>query len=378
MTKKIKVLHIMNGANLGGISTVVLNLYQQMDRELFQFDLALYNEVIGVNGEKLRQLGSNIFVLPLKSRSAIKYTYKLYRIIKKEEYDVVHVHQNYTSFFPIIISTMCGIKKRIAHAHTTQDISSRKLGFFKVVFSRLITPIFATNLIACTYDAGKMVFGEKALKSNKFSVIYNGIDLNSYKFDMRIRNEVRRELNLEDKFIIGNVGNLDKVKNHEYLLTIVSELIKTNKNWHLLIIGSGKLLNSLKEKALNLGVSNYVSFLGQRKDVNRLLQAMDVFAIPSLFEGFSIAGLEALTSGLPTILSDKIPNDLDSFTNSYYLPLNNDHLLWVEKLTDIMNLSYDREIGYEEARKNGYEINDKAKELGDIYYENLSLFSKGV
>ncbi len=370
MYEKIKVLHVMNGADLGGISSVVLNYYQHIERNKLRFDLAIYNTDIGHNGKKIEELGSDIFYLPLKSKSIFRYVIKMKKILTKGDYDVIHVHQNYTSYVPLIIATFFSIKCRIAHAHTTEQPIKFK-GKIKRLLSNVMTPIVSTRMLACTNDAGRAVFGQNILNNKKYQVLNNAIDIRKFKFNQNTRNRVRENLGLEDKMILGNVGNLGIEKNHQFLLKIMTELIKSKMDWHLLIIGTGELLDDLKQKAKILGIEDSIYFLGQRSDVSDLLQAMDLFVMPSSFEGFAIAALEANTSGLPVYLSDKIPNDLACFSTTRYLSLSRGPEYWANEIVNNQR-SNDRSIGYSEAKKYGYDIKDKAKELLSIYCDSYT------
>lgn len=365
MSDKFKILQVMNGASLGGISTVMLNYYRNMNREKYTFELALYNSDLGYNGEQFVNLGCQVFFLPLKSKSMLIYIRTLWRILKNGNYNAIHVHSNRTSYVALMVAKFCGVNVRVAHAHTAQPPTTFKEKI-KRVTSIWLTPLFATKLLACTNDAGCSIFGGSILKNDKYQVLHNAIEIRKFAYNKNIRNAVRKDLGLEDCIIIGNVGNLGPEKNQQYLLRIMAELCKNENRWHLLIIGAGELLDTLVNQTNFLGIQDHVTFLGQRSDVNELLQAMDVFIIPSFFEGFSLAGLEACISGLPVFLSDKIPRDLGCFKNAQYLSIEDEPSTWAKLI--IQNpLAVVRDFGLDEALKNGFDIHDKARELEIIY-----------
>lgn len=366
MTKQIRILHIMNGATLGGISTVVLNYYKNIDRNRFKFDIAMYNKKLGPNGEELQKLGCNMFYLPLKSRHLIKYIKELKCIIKNGRYDAIHVHNNKTSYVALIIAKSLGVPVRIAHAHTAYKTSSVKTVITDVI-SHYITAQVSTKLIACSKQAAASIFGESKTATNKTVILRNAIDVNRFRFESDIRKKVRNKLGIENELVIGTVGNLSLEKNHKYLLEIFKELCSLRQNVKLIIVGNGELMNELTDYSNKLGIFDKVLFLGQRTDVNQILMAMDIFIMTSLYEGFGIAALEAAASGLPLYLSNHIPEDLKFVKRHKYLSIDIDPIVWARELNECEIENYDRLDGAVEVINNGFCINDNIRILEGIY-----------
>lgn len=371
MKKQIKILHIMNGATLGGISTVVLNYYENIDRNRFQFDCAMYNTNLGPNGLKLKALGSNFYELPLKSKHPFSFIIKLIRILKGNGYDAIHVHSNNTSYLALIIAKILGISVRIAHAHTARD-SAGYINKLKNEISFFITPRVATHLLGCSNEALTSMFGKADNAKGKMVLLKNAIDVNKFKYNVEVREKIRAELGIRDEFTIGTVGNLLPEKNHKYLLKIFHEINKVNQTCKLIIVGQGDLLEDLKSYSINLEIEDKVLFLGRRTDVNEILSAFDVFVLPSLYEGFAIAGLEACASGLPVFLSDGVPEDLNCFSNVKYLSINSEPSLWAKEITNVQ-LSNSRLQSHIEAKNCGYEIELSSRKLESIYANSFSI-----
>ena len=325
----ISVLHIMNGAVSGGISSVVLNYYNYIDREQIHFDCAVNNSNLGPNGLCLKELGCVFFELPLKSKHPFLYAKKLTDIINKGKYDVIHIHSNEYSIYTLILAKICGVKIRIVHAHTAR-YSKNPITKLRLALAHFFIPFLSTNMIACTEEVGKSIFGRNVLKNNKFYILKNAIPVKHFSFNKSSRNEIRDMLDINDCFVIGCVGNLNKVKNHEYSLRIEKYIHQIIPNSVLLVIGAGELENELKHLAKNLKIEKNVIFLGRRTDVNLLLQGIDAFIMPSFYEGFGIAALEAATSGLPIYLSNTIPNDLIFYSNSHYLSIQDSPKEWAK------------------------------------------------
>jgi glycosyltransferase involved in cell wall biosynthesis len=371
MRKKIRILHVMNGAVLGGISTVVLNYYRNIDRDRFKFDIAMYNKKLGPNGEELKRLGCEMFYLPLKSRHLIKYIKKLNGIIKNGRYDVIHVHSNKTSFVALISAKVLGIPVRIAHAHTAYKNNSKTT--ILDVISHFITSQVANKLLACSNEAAISIFGESNAAIRKTIILNNAIDVEKFRFDPNVRKEVRKKLGIGSELVIGTVGNLGPEKNQKYLLEVFKALVSLNQNVKLIIVGKGKLMNDLKTYSNELGVADKVFFLGQRTDVNLILMAMDIFVMTSIYEGFGIAALEAAASGLPIYLSKNIPKDFQFVKRHKYISLDVNPIVWAKELNEC-ELKYNRLDGAEEVINNGFSINENIHQLEKIYEKNFEKY----
>ena len=367
-TDTINVLHIMGFADAGGISAVVLNYYSFIDRDRFHFDIALTGGKPGMLGKVLQNEGVSFYELPLKSNGLKEYQIALHSLLTTNQYDVIHVHAGGTAYIDLKIARECGIPVRIAHAHSA---GRRKSLYSRVRFaaSAIFNPIFATKLAACGILAGECTFGKYNMRSSKGIVIPNAIDCGRFAFNVGIREQIRGKLHIEDRYVVGMVGRLSYEKNHRFALRIIRELQKTIPEVLLLILGDGEEKESIQTSSISYGLENNIVFLGRHTDIEKYYQAFDVLLLPSLYEGFPMAGVEGLASGLPVLFSDAITDELSFGSGAYYLPLELDR--WVNQLIQLYkkdNTSY-RVIRQNEVKQNGLDIHDTVKLLEAVYSE---------
>lgn len=347
---------------LNGITSVIMNYYRKMDKRDMKIDFVVINEISEEYKKELQSNGAKIFYLPRKS-NPIKYIFGLKDILKGNKYDVIHIHGN--SSLMAIETTIAKYSKtpvRIVHSHNTT--CSYK------VLHKLLQPILkgtANYGFACGEEAGKWLF-----KNNAYELIKNGIDLNVFTYDEEKRSEFRNKINAGERKVIGHVGNFIYQKNHEFLIDSFNELIKKDKNYLLLLISDGELLEQMKEKVNKLGISENVLFLGKTTEVSSYLQAMDIFVLPSHFEGLPVVLIEAQALGLPCVISDKVSTEAKITSLVEFLPID-DTLLWVNKILNI-------DIGNRIVRCNnshkiidelGYNVTKNAYKMKSLYEKYL-------
>lgn len=361
-----RVLHIMAGADAGGISTVVLNYYRVLDRTKIHFDIAVTTDMIGQNAAEMEKLGAKIYRLPLKSTGLKVFDSALTELLKSGNYQAVHVHENETSYVALRIAKKAGIPQRIAHAHTSSPYVSIK-SEIRRLSGCVLNYYYATNVIGCGWLAGERVFGKINMRRKKACVLPNAIDTNKFYFSERIRNKIRHELTVEKNYVIGMVGRLSEQKNYMKAIEIMEMYHKSNPKAVLLCAGNGELEQGIRNMIANKQMSNYVRLLGRRSDVEQLYSAFDVLLMPSKYEGFPVAAVEAISEGLPVLLSDTITKELKNCRNVFYLPLH-DTRPWLDKLELVSRQDMaDRSYGREQLKKNGLDIHDTAKQLENIY-----------
>ena len=223
---------------------------------------------------------------------------------KNPDYKIVHVHTYSIGYFCLKAAKEMNVPVRIAHSHNNETVHDAKY-LFKLALQKIYT-IYATDLFACSEEAGKYLFKDKP-----FQVLKNAIDSQNFIADADTRNEIRKELGLKDKFVVGHVGRLHPQKNHDFLIDVFAELKKSKPDAELILVGTGPLEEKVKSKVAEKGLSDCVHFLGNRKDMNRIYQAMDVFVFPSLFEGLGIVAIEAQAAGVPIVCSEGLPPETD-------------------------------------------------------------------
>lgn len=283
---------------------------------------------------------------------------------------------SYVNFVPILIIKIMlpSETKIIFHGHS-MGIDNENV-FIKVIktcihkIGRHVIPILCDGFLCCSNDAGKWMFTEKTRKRNVYKIAHNAIDITPFLFQKTVRTSIREKLKIrDDDIVIGNIGRFTYQKNHEFLIDVFDKCLLMNPRYKLMLIGDGPNKEMIEKKVSALGIEDRVMFLGVRKDVHKLLQAMDIFCLPSRFEGLGIVGIEAQASGLTCLVSDVVPKDLGVTDKCKFLSLNSD--LWLSEILkyDVCN-PLDRMNTLYPIKNAGYEINDEIKEMVR-YYNSL-------
>lgn len=358
----VRVLHIFHEMANGGIENFVMNYYRFIDREKVQFDFLTSVDEPGYFDEEIKSLGGRIYhAFPKKN--PIKNYQSIASIVKEQKFSIVHRHTGSAiANFDLLAAKHGGASTLIAHSHATQ--AGRKWLHY---LARSLCKVDAVEY-ACSEDAGKWLFGEKDYEAGKVQIIKNAIDAKRFAFNSERRNEIRKIQGLKDEFVIGHVGNFNEAKNHSFIIDVFYEIQKNNPKAVLWLIGDGVLRKRIEEKVEKLNIKDKVIFWGIRKDVADIMQAMDVFIFPSLFEGFGIVALEAQCAGLRCFVSDgSVPKEIDIVGNTKFISLLTDTKEWAEIINDFFDAGEDRTIGYKRVKEAGFDIRDAAKDLERRY-----------
>ncbi len=363
MTNKIKVLQVVNIMDRAGLETMLMNYYRNIDLEKVQFDFLTHRDIAGAYDSEIKEKGGKVFHAPrLVPKNYIKYFIWMKKFFKENKYDIVHSHIDTMSFFPLLAAKLSGIKVRIAHSHSSKLDFDIKLPIKFI--AKLLLPFVSNVYFACGEKAGKFLF-----KNRKFEIVRNACDTDLFKYDESKRKIVRKNLKLNDKVVIGHVGRYNYIKNQLFILDIFNEYLKLNSNSHLILIGKGPNEMKIREKIVKLNLKSKVTLLIDRNDVNDLYQAMDVFVMPSLFEGLPLVAVEAQINGLRCIVSDNISKEVMLTQNISMLSLKKDALTWANEIYK-SNLERNT-LALKEITNNGYDIKNEAKELLAKYKKYL-------
>ena len=363
MSGPIRVLHIVTYMGRGGLETMLMNYYRNIDREKVQFDFLVHRMEKYDYDDEIESLGGNIYRFNRLNPFSINYKNKLFNFFKEHtEYRIVHCHLDCMSSVPLKVAKKAGVPVRIAHAHNTNQDKNLKY-ILKMYYKRKIKK-YSTHLFACSQDAGKWMFN-----TDDFKVLPNAIDAKKYMYDLTIRNQIRKELNLNDSIVFGHVGRFSYPKNHSFLIDIFTELKKIYPNSKLILVGGGDGVPYIKQKVENSKLENDVLFLGVRSDVNRILQALDVLVFPSLYEGLPLTIVEAQASGLPCFISDKVPIECKKTDLVYQLCLSDSAKKWAEFIQLVL-CEFSRINKYEEIVRSGFDVKENVKILKE-FYSNL-------
>jgi glycosyltransferase EpsF len=367
----IKVLHILPEINGGGIERFLLNYYSEMDKNIICFDFVKHVKMKGILEDDFIKLGSRIYYVPSKKSNLFNYGYGIYKIIKSDNYDIVHVHQNFHSWPPLLLAKFLRVKTRISHSHNfIFKESALKKGVNKI--NRFFIKKTATDFFACTKEAALWLYGQKLIDSNEINIIKNAIEIDDFIFNKDIRDKKRIELEIKDKICLGHVGRFFKQKNHNFLIDIFNEVHKLNKNTILILAGNGDLFEDVKKKVNVLKLNNCIRFLGVRKDVNELYQTMDLFVLPSIFEGLGIVAIEAQASGLKCFVSDILPKDVNVSSDIEFLSINKSPKYWAKKIIKNIDCGLPRNDNKNTISNTGYSIKEAVKYLELLYIQSVS------
>ncbi len=310
---KPKVLHIVGGMNIGGTETMLMNVYRKIYNEI-QFDFISYYNEDGYYDEEIRGLGGKVIKLKLPSkRGYLKSVRELKDVIKNEGgYIAVHTHTLFNCGIGVLAARVARVKIRISHAHTTSyKVESLLKKVYMFIMQSLIKR-FSTNFISCSDAAGEYLFGYKLLSDDRYLKLPNYIDYEKFINDNVDKAGLRNQLGInEDDIIVGHIGRFVEAKNHEFLLSIIKDMISKNPRVKGILVGDGELRDNIEKKIRNLGIEDNMWLLGERQDIEKLLKIMDVFILPSTYEGLGLVLLEAQASGVPCIASYAIQPEAD-------------------------------------------------------------------
>lgn len=363
--KPIRVLHIVTYMGRGGLETMIMNYYRHIDRSKVQFDFLVHRDFEADYDREILDLGGKIYRISRLNPFSFKYHKELNDFFKNHpEYKIVHVHQDCMSSIALKAAMKNNVPIRIAHCHSNSQNKNIKYLIKRYYMKK--TPKYATNLFACGQEAGNWMF-----KNNKFQVINNAIDVKKYKYSRDVSNRYKEKYKLNNNLIIGHVGNFTVPKNHCFLIDIFNEILKINRNAILLLIGGGDRQDIVKEKVDEFGINDKVFFLGVRDDVCELMQVMDIFIFPSLYEGLGIAAIEAQAAGLPVLKSNNVPDECVLTSNVFTLSLTDNPELWAQKTLEIIN-EFKRKNVSTDIIKGGYDISSNAKWLENFYLNEVN------
>lgn len=367
MSKPLRVLQVLTSLDRGGMETMTMNFYRRMDRDRVQFDFLLHREEGGDYEGEARSLGARIYRVPRQNPLDPRYWKALDSFFSDHLYRVVHAQLDCMSALPLAVAKRHGAIVRIAHSHNSHQDRDLKYPL-KLVCKRFITRE-ATDLFACGVDAGRWMFG-----TDDFTVVRNAIDVDAYAFDTARSTRVRRELGIhKSALVVGHVGRFAPAKNHSFILSVFADVLKLRPDAVLILVGDGELRSETELRTRELGIADSVRFLGVRSDVPDLMQAMDVFLMPSHYEGLPLVLVEAQASGLPCVISESIPVDCDLRGSSITrLSLDASVTEWAAMVARASGETI-RINGVDIVKRSGFDAREMAGWLESFYLERAEM-----
>lgn len=365
----IRILHIVGIMNRGGLETLIMNIYRNIDRDKVQFDFLVHSDMQGVFEEEIIKLGGTIYRISHVSKvGPMKYKKELNKFFKSnQQYKIVHSHMNTISGIILREAKKCGIKIRISHSHNAYPKMNLIESIYKN-YSKLFINNNSTYKFACSKLAGSWLYGKKY--ENDVKIINNGVNINKFKYNPDVNGWKRKELNIDkNSFVVGHIASFTLQKNHDFLIDIFKEIKNQNDNAILLLVGDGVLKKSIRNKVRELGLVDNVIFLGIRDDIEQLIQVFDIMVFPSFHEGLPVTLIEAQASGLKCIISDNITKEVDMNIDLLkFLSLEKSARYWAEQSLNYIK-GYDRNSCGN--IKEEYNIEKVSRDIEQFYIENI-------
>lgn len=363
--KKALILlpYLKNG---DGTAVALMNYYQELIEHGWRIDFLVLKifECEWLN--KVKADGNNIYELPKENKYSYKVSRKIRSIIKEGKYDIVHVNMpGHVGFETLKMARQYGIWKRIFHAHNPRNNLNLKTVISTKVYDYLLQRE-ATELVACSKSAGNSRFGNK-----DFQVLKNVIDTDRFVYRLEDRRYIREKLHIEKKVVVGVVGRFAAQKNPEFLLECFAEYNKLNKESVLLWIGDGELQEKIQDRAKNMGLKGACLFVGRKNNIEKWYSAMDLFLLPSKFEGMGIVFLEAQCTGLPCFGSTNVPIETEVTELMHRISLKQEANYWATAMKKVTDMSGDRRSRASEFINAGYTHEATKSDLLNMYEKRI-------
>ena len=302
MSSMLRMLHIVGSMSPSGIGNFIMNIYRNINRDNLQFDFIVHEHREVSFDEEILAMGGKIYYVTRKSVSPRKNFVEIKKVVKQGPYSIVFRHTDTaTVAVDLLACKLGGAKRRIAHSHSTSTSNKKMHLLFQPMLNWVCTDYFA-----CSKAAGKWLYGNK----KKFEIIWNGIDIGKFSYNMEKRSQIRQDENLGDCLVLGHIGNYMPVKNHKFMIDLFANIHAINANTKLMLVGDGSLRLEMEQQIKGYKLEDCVILTGVRNDTDCLLQAMDLFLFTSFYEGMPIALVEAQAAGLPCLISDVITDDV--------------------------------------------------------------------
>lgn len=367
MTRKIKVAEFVSRLESGGVESMLLNYLGHFTHpEDFEIHIVTQdiNDVRCV--KQFKDAGYQVNVVTHKKTSILKNVVDVWKLLEKERFNVVHSHMTLMNFYVLFMARLCRTQVLISHSHNAFKTSKPVKKFIQnllKILNRWSSNIWA----ACGYDAGVFMYGKKAMELGKVLVFNNAIDTSKFAYNEERRKQIRTQLGFSQQhFVVGHIGRFTEQKNQKYLIDVFNELHKINHNARMLMIGTGELEDEIHDYARSKGVFDLIKFVGSVPNTYDYYQAMDVFILPSKFEGLPVVSIEAQAADLPVFISDQVDKACKISNKVTFLPTTVHPKIWAVKISE-SSMTLRSQQAIESVRNAHYEIEDEAASLEKLY-----------
>lgn len=358
----IRVLHVFGGLGNGGTESLIMNWYRNIDRSKIQFDFLVRSPDRNYT-EEIEELGGRVFYTASFPGHFVRNYRQTKAILERKEWEIIHVHGNAAMYMlPLKLAKKLGYRCRVMHSHSVKTQNP----VFTLVHKHNRRKIgrYATCCLACSDAAGKWMY-----PNTEFAVLHNAVQTEKFLFDQNARTGMRKKLGIDDCLVLGHVGRFSLPKNHAFLLDVFFEVKKRQPDSVLMLVGNGALEAKVREKVQQLELVDSVLFIGKQTNIGRWLSAMDMFVLPSLYEGLAIALVEAQCNGIPCVVSQEAYNEeVNIYADKLsVLPLSCGAEVWAEQILKKMAGTMNRGVDTAIMQDRGYDMKTEIAKLEEIY-----------
>lgn len=368
--KPVRIAQIMGKLWAGGVEAVVFNYYREIDKEKIQYDLYYDDDSTVEPPQELIDMGARFIRIPPYQKLPV-YLKTLRKNFKENDYTLVHSHINTLSVFPLFAAWTAGIPVRIAHNHSVPGGNEIKRNLLKYIL-RCFAKVFSTDYFACSEKAGRWMFGDSTFEKGKVLVLKNAVDFERFRPTEEVIAPLRDKLGLNGKFVVGHVGRFTFAKNHPFLIEVFAEMAKKRDDAVLLLVGDGELHDQIKDLVKQAGIEDKVVYAGQVTNPEDYYRLSNVILVPSIFEGLSLTTIESQIAGIPTVVSESVPDEAIIGAGTARVSLKKSAKEWADIALDLS----EQEVVLDDRSKN-YEIKGQAEKLTKWYVNKLASVKGG-
>jgi len=317
MAEPARVLHVVGGMGRGGAETMIMNLYRQLDRSRLQFDFLCTRPGEHSYDAEIRDLGGRIIHIDGPAKAGYRgYMRQMRHATEKNgPFRAMHAHTLFNAGLVAVVAKRAGVPVRVCHSHNTSDgCSSEVKRCLYSIAMRMLIHRFATHYVACGENAGRYLFGNRAVDAGRVCILQNGLDLDDYRYLNRDAEKQKYDGDFGfngSSVVFGHVAGFRVQKNHVFLVRLMSRLQSAGRRYKLVLVGDGERRPETESLVAELGLQDRVVFTGVRADIPELMTYFDVFVLPSLYEGLPMTVIEAQAAGTPCVLSDRVTREVD-------------------------------------------------------------------